>query len=395
MPLTRDRAKPGVPFGGRYRIIDFVLSNFVNSGFYRIKVLTQYKSQSLSTHLSRAWRLARVLDHFVEAVPAQQRTGLDWYKGSADAVFQNLNLIDDEDPTDVAVFGGDHIYFMDVSQMLKQHRAVEAHLTIAAIPVPKEEASAFGILEVDDEGRILTFEEKPKDPKTMPGRPDWCLASMGNYFFERRALVDAVVQDATRRDSAHDFGRNIIPDMMAAGLRVFAYDFSTNHIPGQPERGRGYWRDVGTLAQYHQASLDLVGVNPLLNLYNPHWPIRSDYLPDPPAKFVHDEPDRTGIALQSLVCDGVIISGGRIHRSILGPRVRVHSFSRVESSILFDRVVVHRHVQLRRCIVDKDVVIPAGMKIGFDSELDQRRGLTVTRDGLTVIPKGMLLDPTS
>lgn len=393
MPLTRDRAKPAVPFGGRYRIIDFVLSNFVNSGFYRIKILTQYKSQSLNSHVARAWRLARVLDHYVECVPAQQRTGLDWYKGSADAIYQNLNLIRDERPRTVAVFGGDHIYKMDVSQMLQWHREREADLTVAAIPVPVEDARAFGVIEVDADGRMVSFTEKPENPVEMPGRPGWALASMGNYLFRAQPLIDAVTADADDPHSAHDFGRNIIPAFLEDGRRVYVYDFSTNRIPGPDGVEPSYWRDVGTLRNYLDASMDLISAAPQFNLYNPRWPIRSDYLDDPPAKFVHDQGERVGIATESLVCDGAIISGGRILRSLLSPRVRVNSFSHVEGCVLFDDVVVGRHARLRNTIVDKGVDIPSGISIGFDPAADRERGFTVTRDGIVVVPKGTVVAP--
>ena len=395
MPLTQDRTKPAVPFAGRYRLIDFVLSNLVNSGFYRVVVLTQYKSQSLSQHISRAWRLARPLDHFVEPVPAQQRTGLGWYRGSADAIFQNLNLVDDADPTDVGVFGADHVYKMDVSQMLRLHRKRGAELTIAAIPVPVAEAYQFGIMEVDAHWRVRRFVEKPTDPPTIPGRPDWCLASMGNYFFTRTALEHQVRTDATREPSDHDFGRDIIPTMLREGRAVFAYDFSQNHVPGQQERERGYWRDVGSVGSYFEASMDLVSVLPVLDLYNRQWPIRTDYHQLAPAKFVHDDiaSNRVGSAVESLVSEGTIVSGGMVYRSILSPLVRVRSYSRVESSILFEGVEVGRHAQLFRTILDKNVVVEPGARVGFDHDHDRARGLTVTEEGIAVAPKGLRIQP--
>lgn len=391
MPLTQDRTKPAVPFAGRYRLIDFVLSNLVNSGFYRIVVLTQYKSQSLSQHISRAWRLARPLDHFVEPVPAQQRTGLGWYRGSADAIFQNLNLIEDASPTDVGVFGADHVYKMDVAQMLRLHRKRAAELTIAAIPVPVAEATQFGIMEVDADWRVLGFVEKPAHPPEIPGRPGWCLASMGNYFFTRRALERQVVADAAREGSAHDFGRDIIPTMLAEQRVVFAYDFSRNQVPGQNERERGYWRDVGSVGSYFEASMDLVSVVPVLDLYNRQWPIRTDYHQLAPAKFVHDDRDsnRVGSAVESLVSEGSIISGGTVHRSILSPCVRVHSYSHVESCILFENVEVGRDARIVRAILDKNVVVEPGARIGFDPDHDRARGLTVTEEGIAVAPKGL------
>jgi glucose-1-phosphate adenylyltransferase len=390
MPLTQDRAKPGVPFGGRYRLIDFVLSNLVNSGFYRIVVLTQYKSQSLSQHISRAWRLSRPLDHFVEPVPAQQRTGTDWYRGSADAIYQNLNLIDDHAPDDVGVFGADHVYKMDVSSMLHEHRDARAALTIAAIPVPVAEAREFGVIAVDAQWRMTGFMEKPSTPPEMPGRPGWALASMGNYFFTRRALEHWVSRDADLASSAHDFGRDVIPAMLEAGEHIQVYDFSGNRVPGQPEREVGYWRDVGSVASYYDAHMDLVAVLPVLDLYNRSWPIRTDYSHLAPAKFVHSSrsDDRVGMATESLVSEGCIISGGRIHRSVLGPNVRVNSYSLVSDSVLFENVVVGRSAELRKAIVDKNVEIGSGVRIGVDHGLDRARGCAVTPEGIVVVPKG-------
>jgi glucose-1-phosphate adenylyltransferase len=386
-PLTAERAKPAVPIGGRYRLIDFVLSNLVNSGFLKIKVLTQYKSDSLNAHIARGWRLPAMLDFYVDLVPAQQRTGKDWYRGSADAMWQSLNVITDEDPDFVAIFGGDHIYKMDVRQMLDLHLEKHADATVAAVPVPLEEANQFGILEVDDRGRIVAFEEKPAHPKEMPGRPGWCLASMGNYIFSTDALVDELRRDAGSEGSQHDFGRSILPSMVGrSGL--YAYDFAQNEIPGRgDERERGYWRDVGTVLAYWQVNMDLVAVHPVFDLYNPRWPIRTWALPLPPAKFVFadEERARMGVATDSLVCEGCIISGGRIDRTIVGPGSRVNSYAHVEESILFDGVDVGRHARLNRVIVDKNVHIPAGAEIGFDHDADARRFTVV--DGVVVIPK--------
>lgn len=388
MPLTADRAKPAVPFAGRYRLIDFVLSNLVNSGFAQIAVLTQYKSQSLNRHLSRAWRLSRALDQFVEAVPAQQRNGPEWYRGSADAIFQNLNLIADENPEHVAIFGADHIYKMDVSQMADFHAGTGAWLTIAAIPVPIEEASEFGVLVIDANNRIIDFEEKPPNPRPMPSDPKRALVSMGNYFFERRALVDALLADSELAGSARDFGRDVIPAMIRSGAPVYAYDFSTNNVPGAHERERGYWRDVGSIASYYAASMDLVAVEPTFDLYNRAWPLRTDSKNLPPAKFVHAQGDRVGVATESMVSEGCIISGGRISLSLLSPRVRVNSFAHVEASVLFDNVNVGRYARIRRTIVDKNVEIPSGCEIGFDPDADRARGLHITPEGITVVPKG-------
>jgi glucose-1-phosphate adenylyltransferase len=395
LPLTAERAKPAVPFGGRYRIIDFVLSNFVNSGLLRIKVLTQYKSESLNGHLSRGWHLSTMLDQYIEPVPAQQRIGKEWYRGSADAIYQNINLITDEEPDVVCVFGGDHVYKMDVGQMLDFHFDVGAELTVAAIPVPVNESKQFGVIEVDHNWRMIGFEEKP-DPsvaKQIPGQPGLCLASMGNYIFSAEALVREVVSDASREGSVHDFGRNIITNMFPSSP-VYVYDFMRNDIPGVEEKERGYWKDVGTLDTYWQSSMDLIAITPVFNLYNRRWPIRTAPNSAPPAKFVFSDPSghRQGFATDSMVSEGCIISGGRIDRSILGPGVRINSFSWVEESILFDGVDIGRHARIRRAIVDKDVRIPAGMEIGYDHEADRRRGLTVSEGGVVVVPKGMTFE---
>jgi glucose-1-phosphate adenylyltransferase len=392
-PLTNERAKPAVPFGGRYRLIDLVLSNFVNSGFYHINVLTQYKSDSLNRHISRGWRLSHQVDHYCEAVPAQQRTGKHWYQGSADAIYQNLNLLSDAEPVDVCVFGSDHIYKMDVSQMLDYHREKGAALTIAAIPVPLEEASDFGVIVVDEHGEVIGFEEKPESPRPMPGDPTRALVSMGNYIFRHEELVEHVVRDARDDASAHDFGRNVITDMVAnPRRRVFAYDFSTNTIPGQPDTERGYWRDVGTIDSYWQASMDLVSIVPEFDLYNRRWPIRTHYQHYPPAKFVHDDPlsGRTGMAINSIVAEGGIVSGGVIRNSILFPQVRVNSYSIIEDSVIFDRAIIGRRARIRRAIIEKDVEIPQDMVIGYDLEHDRER-FFVSDDGVVVIAKGTKL----
>ncbi|MCC6557287.1 MAG: glucose-1-phosphate adenylyltransferase [Polyangiaceae bacterium] len=390
-PLTYDRAKPAVPFGGRYRIIDIVLSNFVNSGLHRIKILTQYKSSSLDEHIARAWRLSPMLDSFIETVPAQQRTGKSWFKGSADAVYQTQNVITDESPDQLCIFGGDHVYKMDVRQMLSQHLSRDAEVTVAAIPVTRDEARAFGVIEVDEGGRILAFHEKVEDPPTMPGNSKMCLASMGNYIFKTAALLDVLEQDAATETSAHDFGRDIIPRMVAAGRRVYVYDYKTNRVPGEDDNG--YWRDIGTIDAYWAAQMDLVAIQPAFNLYNKRWPIRTGITHDPPAKFVfRDEASaRIGIATESLVSLGCIISGGRIHRSVLSNRVRVNSFSHIEECVLFEDVKIGRHVKLRRCIVDKDVEIPAGTEIGFNLEEDRKKWF-VSDGGIVVIPKRAKLD---
>lgn len=392
-PLTVDRAKPAVPFAGRYRIIDIVLSNFVNSGLARIKVLTQYKSASLEEHIARVWRLSPMLDQFIEAIPAQQRTGLSWFKGSADAVYQCQHVITDERPDIVAIFGGDHVYKMDVRQMINAHVQRNAAATVAAIPVPKKEATDFGVLEIDANGRIIAFHEKVKNPPTMPGSSDMCLASMGNYVFRKDDLIHELDRDARVETSKHDFGHDILPRMVADGQDVFAYDFAKNVVPGEEERALGYWRDVGTIEAYWEAQMDLIAIHPLFNLYNDRWPIRTGVTHDPPAKFVfRDEAHaRVGIATDSMVCHGCIISGGRIHRSVLSVGCRVNSFAEIEESVLYERVRVGRHAKLRRCIIDKDVEVPAGVEVGFDLQADRKR-FFVTENGLVVIPKRAKLD---
>jgi glucose-1-phosphate adenylyltransferase len=387
-PLTRERAKPAVPFGGRYRIIDFCLSNFVNSGVYKMKVLTQYKSDSLNNHLSRAWRMTAFLGHYCESVPAQMRTGTDWYKGSADAIYQNLNLITDEAPELVFVFGADHVYQMDVRQMEAFHLEMKAQCTVAAIPVPIEEGSDFGIIAVDDHWRITNFLEKPKNPPPMPGNPKMCLASMGNYLFDADTLVSEVTADAKNEASAHDFGKSILANLHKKAA-VYAYDFARNVVPGQGQKERGYWRDVGTLDAFYQCNMDLVGVEPIFNFYNQQWPVYTGNPNLPPAKFVFadQEHHRVGYATDSLVCEGCIISGGHVDRSVLSPRVRVNSYSTVSEAVVLENVEIGRHAVVRRAIIDKNVVIPPGTKIGVDPEADKRR-FQVTESGIVVIPKG-------
>jgi glucose-1-phosphate adenylyltransferase len=391
-PLTRDRAKPAVPFGGRYRIIDFVINNFINSGFFKIKVMTQFKSNSLIEHITRTWRLVPEIGQYVDIVPAQMRKGPFWFRGTADAVFQNLELIFDEQPEFVCVFGGDHIYKMDVNQMLQEHLTNDADLTIATIPVPVEEAHHFGIVEVDADWRVTGFVEKPKEgAKTIPGRPDMVLASMGNYIFKANVMIDVLQRNALR-DAAHDFGKEIIPAMYPK-MKVFAYDFGQNYVPGEAEINRGYWKDVGTIDSYFAASLDLVAVTPLFNLYNAQWPMVSAPLNLPPAKFVFadSKSQRIGIATDSLVSAGVIISGGTINRSVLHPRVRIHSYTDVDESILMDGVEIGRHSKIKRTIIDKGVKIPANTTIGYDLEADRAR-FTVTDSGIVVVPKGAVLE---
>lgn len=391
-PLTKDRAKPAVPFGGRYRIIDFVINNFINSGFFKIKVLTQYKSDSLNKHITRGWALSPFLNQYVDLAPAQMRTGNDWYKGTADAIYQNIFHITDEDPRYVCIFGGDHIYKMQVSQMLEFHKERKAHLSISAIPIPIEEASEFGIMEVDDDWRLVNFVEKPKyRPKSIPGRPDMCLASMGNYIFDKEILLDALTRDAQMADSSHDFGKNVIPMLLSEGKNIYVYNFADNSFPGMAPAEQGYWRDVGSIDAYWQANMDLLSYSPELNLYSKEWPLRTFNYNYPPAKFVWEEGDRVGMATNSMVSEGCIISGGGLSHCVLSPKVRINSYSSVSDSILMENVEVGRYSQIRKAIIDKNVVIPPHSKIGFDREEDIKRGFHVSEGGVTVVPKGAIL----
>ena len=390
--LTQDRAKPAVPFGGRYRIIDFVLNNFINSGFFKIKVLTQYKSDSLNKHISKGWALSPFLNQYVDLVPAQMRTGGAWYQGTADAVYQNMFHINDEDPKYVCVFGGDHIYKMDVSQMLHFHKKNNADLTISAIPIPISEASEFGIIEVDDNWRLTNFVEKPQyPPKSMPDNPDMCLASMGNYIFKKDILLNALVEDAGIENSNHDFGKNVIPMLLHQGKNIYIYNFSSNKFAGMTEGERGYWRDVGCVDAYWQANMDLLVANPELNLYSDKWPLRTFNYNYPPAKFIWQEGDRIGMATNSMVSEGCIVSGGIISKCILSPKVRINSYSQVTESILMEDVNVGRYSEIRKAIIDKNVSIPPYTKIGFSREEDESRGFYVSPNGVTVVPKGAIL----
>jgi glucose-1-phosphate adenylyltransferase len=392
-PLTRDRAKPAVPFGGRFRIIDFALNNFVNSGFLKIKVLTQFKSDSLNVHLSKAWRLSPTLDQYVDAVPAQMRTGMHWYRGTADAVYQNLNLIFDEVPEYICVFGGDHVYQMDIRQMLAFHVERKADLTIAAVPMPATESMHFGVIEVDENWQISGFEEKPKIGKSIPGQPDQILASMGNYIFNRDTLISVLEQDAVLQDSAHDFGKTILTKLYHTN-RVFAYNFLSNEVVGAEEKERGYWRDVGTVDAYYQANMDLIAVDPVFNLYNYRWPLRTVHYDYPAAKFVFADYDknRAGVATDSMVSEGCIVSGGRVDRSILSPRVMIHSYSAVEDSILMHGVDIGRYAKVRKAIIDKGVKVPRGCKIGYDEADDRARGFFISEGGVVVVPKGTKIE---
>jgi glucose-1-phosphate adenylyltransferase len=380
-PLTRERSKPAVPFGGRYRIVDFVLSNFVNSRVLSLYVLVQYKSQSLIEHLRTAWRASGLMaDHFIAVVPPQMRIGEVWYRGSADAVLQNLNLIDDFDPDFVAVFGSDHIYRMDVNQMLAFHREHDADVTVAARPVPLRGASSFGVLTVDDRGRVVEFDEKPKSPRAMPGDPRRALVSMGNYLFSRRALVDALLADA-RQPTDHDFGKSIIPALVPAA-RVFAYDFQKNAVPGiKPYEEPGYWRDVGTLDAYWRAHMDLLGETPAFDLDNRRWPIHASRYDGPPARMIGGEYENVQVG------EGALVRRATIRNSILGRGVWVNEGAVIEDSIVMDFTSVGKGAQLRRAIVDRYNIIPAGRHLGHDPVAD-REHYWVDPTGLVVVPRG-------
>jgi glucose-1-phosphate adenylyltransferase len=392
MPLTADRAKPAVPFGGVYRLIDFALSNVVNSGYRQIVVLTQYKSHSLDRHVTTTWRMSNLLGNYVTPVPAQQRVGKRWYLGSADAIFQSLNLIYDERPDIVVVVGADHVYRMDFSAMVRQHIDTGAGATVAAIRQPIKLADQFGVIEVDaqDPRRIKQFLEKPTSPEGLPDSPDEVLASMGNYVFDTDALIDAVTRDSERDDTKHDMGGDIIPDFVSRG-EAGVYDFRDNDVEGSTDRDRDYWRDVGTLDSYYEAHMDLISVHPVFNLYNYDWPIYTDVGIHPPAKFVHGWHGRIGHAVNSTVSPGVVISGAMVENSVLSPGTYVHSWSSVTDSVLLDCVEVGRHAVVRRAIVDKNVRIPDNARIGLNPEEDRARGLTVTESGLVVIGKGQVI----
>lgn len=384
-PLTRDRAKPAVPFGGKFRIIDFVLSNLVNSGIYSVYVLTQFKSQSLTEHLQESWSFGSLLpDHFVTPVPAQMQAGELWYRGTADAIHQNLNLIQDASPHLVCIFGGDHIYRMDVSQMVSFHEERMADVTVAAIPVPIEEASAFGVIQVDENWRIVGFEEKPAAPKPIPGNPRMALVSMGNYVFNGRSLVRFLEEDAADPNSSHDFGKDILPGNVKDS-RIFCYDFTRNQVPGQ-EGPNTYWKDVGTIEAFFEANMDLREIVPDFNLYNRMWPIRTARFDDPPAKFVHDIDGRTGAAVNSIVSPGAILSGCTVRNSIIGRNVKIHSYAEVTDSIIFDNVEIGRGAQVHKAIIDKNVKIAEGAMLGIEPG-DLSAQHHVTKEGITVIGK--------
>ncbi|MCI4065246.1 glucose-1-phosphate adenylyltransferase [Micromonospora sp. R77] len=392
MPLTTDRAKPAVPFGGMYRMVDFVLSNLANAGFLKIVVLTQYKSHSLDRHITKTWRMSTMLGNYVTPVPAQQRRGPWWFAGSADAIYQSFNLINDEQPDYVIVFGADHIYRMDPRQMVEDHIASGAGVTVAGIRQPLSMADQFGVIEVGDDGkRIRAFREKPTDAVGLPDAPDQIYASMGNYVFSTGALCEAVERDAEDKTSKHDMGGSIIPMLVERG-EANVYDFKDNEVPGSTDRDRGYWRDVGTLDSFYDAHMDLINVHPVFNLYNFDWPIYSMQPPFPPAKFVHQWGERVGRAVGSMVSPGAVISGSLVENSIVSPKVKVHSWAHVDGAVLMEGVEIGRHAVVRRAILDKNVYVPEGAEIGVDLEKDRQR-YTVSDNGIVVIGKGQRVEP--
>jgi glucose-1-phosphate adenylyltransferase len=384
-PLTKERAKPAVPFGGKYRIIDFVLSNFINSGIYSVYVLTQFRSQSLLQHLSEAWQFGPLLKtQFVIPVPAQMRSaGETWYQGTADAIFQNINLVEQADPHAVAIFGGDHIYRMNITSMIEYHQLQSAEVTVAAIPVEKRYAREFGVIETAPDGRIIAFHEKRADAPTIPGDPNRVYASMGNYVFSTRTLVRELHRDAGDENSSHDFGRDILPGLVGR-VEMFAYDFQNNAIPGEPASYQPYWRDVGTIDAFYEANMDLRAVAPALNLYNREWPLRTSSYPDPPAKFTFDEENRRGKAIDSIVSGGCILSGGVVRNTVLFRGVRVHAGALVEDSVILDNCDIGRRSKIRRAILDKNVRVTEGTMIGYDPEQD-RKLYHVTESGIVVV----------
>jgi glucose-1-phosphate adenylyltransferase len=393
-PLTCHRSKPAVPFGGRYRIIDFVLSNFVNSGYRRIYVLTQYMSSSLIKHLSRNWTLSS-FGEYIEVVPAQMRMGEFWYRGTADAVYQNLNLVRDAKPAHVAVFGGDHIYKFAIDQMDQAHRATNADLTVAAIPVPRAEANQFGVIHVDADGRIIGFLEKPKDPPSMPGRPGWSLASMGNYIFRSEALQRALKEDSTAPGSKHDFGKDIIPRLVSQGARVFIYDFAKNVIPGEVSPEGPYWRDVGTIESYLTSNMELRSRVPAVDLYNRHWRIRTAERDYPPARFVRAGADAPSADVDdSLVCEGSIITSATLREVVLGYDCFVHAGALIEDSVILSGCDIGAGAKLRRVLLDKNCKIEPGTVIGANTDEDRERFPFVTDTGIVVVPKGTTVPPS-
>ena len=394
MPLTADRAKPAVPFGGIYRLIDFALSNVVNSGYLKVVVLTQYKSHSLDRHVTRTWRMSTLLDNYVAPIPAQQRMGKNWYLGSADAIYQSLNTLDDEHPDIVVVVGADHVYRMDFSQMVAQHLEADAGVTVAAIRQPRSLADQFGVIEVDAKNprKIGAFLEKPKETKGLPDAPEEIFASMGNYVFDADVLRETVTKDAANESSKHDMGGDIVPYFVERG-EAYVYDFKDNEIPGATERDQAYWRDVGSIDSYYEANRDLIALHPIFNLYNEQWPIYTSYgSSHPPAKFVHNERGRLGEAVNSAVSPGVVISGARVEGSVISPRVRVNSFAQVLDSVLLDNVVINRNAVVQNAILDKNVVVERGAQLGVDLDIDLERGYHISEGGVVVVPKGAVVE---
>ncbi len=386
-PLTKDRAKPAVPFGGKYRIIDFVLNNFVNSSIYSIYVLTQFKSQSLVEHLKDGWQFGSLLkNQFITHVPAQMRVGESWYKGTADAIYQNLYLIETAMPEFVAIFGADHIYKMDISQMIAYHKEKGADVTVSAIGVDKKESHKFGCLEIENDWRIIKFHEKPRIPVTIPQDQDMCLASMGNYIFNTKVLLDLLRKDA-KKDSKHDFGHSILPDACKT-MNVFAYDFRRNKVPGSlTDVENDYWRDVGNIRDYYDANMDLKSISPKFNLYNEGWPLRTAERSLPPAKFAFNDDDRRGMAVDSIISGGTILSGSKVSDSVLGRHIKVNSYCDIKDSIIFDDVEIGRHCKIRRAIIDKNVKIPPKTTIGYDLEKDRKMYILADGD-IVVVPRG-------
>jgi glucose-1-phosphate adenylyltransferase len=388
MPLTMDRAKPAVPFGGTYRLIDFVLSNLANAEMRQIAVLTQYKSHSLDKHISLTWRMSTMLGNYVTPVPAQQRLGPRWYQGSADAIYQSMNLIRDEEPDYVVVFGADNIYRMDVHQMLDAHLDGGLGGTVAGIRVPRSQASAFGVIDAGADNKIKEFLEKPAEPPGLPDDPEASFGSMGNYIFTTDALIDALIADAENEDSRHDMGGDIIPSFVSRG-DAQVYDFTANEVPGSTERDKAYWRDVGTLDAYHEAHMDLVSVDPVFNLYNLDWPIWTYPVQMPGAKFTLD-----GVSRDSIVSHGCVVKGGSIETSVISPNVQVHEGATVDHSVILSHVTVGQNAVIHHAILDKHVVVPDGAQVGVDSEADEARGFYVSEGGITVVPKGVTVSAT-
>ena len=394
MPLTADRAKPAVPFAGSYRLVDFALSNLINSGLRRIVVLTQYKSHSMDRHISQTWRMSPLIGGYVTSVPAQQRLGKRWYTGSADAILQSMNALSDERPDYVVVVGADHVYRMDFDQMLQSHIESGMEATVAAIRQPLSLATQFGVIEVDKDQptKISEFREKPSDPKPVPGDDSQALVSMGNYIFNAQALIDAIERDAIDETSTHDMGGDIIPYFVEQGT-AGAYDFTFNEIPGASERDKSYWRDVGTIDSYYDAHMDLISTMPIFNLYNDEWPVYNQQINMAPAKFIHDSEGNQGRTNDSIVSLGVVVSGSVVERSVLSPNVRVFSRSLVTDSVILDSVEIGRDCTIRGAILDKDVVVADGASVGVSRERDIERGFTVTDSGITVVTKGLLVKP--